>query len=108
MADEGQVDDVVGVGGDDDLYAAFLAHAQVNVREIQAIWVGVALHGDAVFGGGGEDFLHVVVEGITAQQQATRRMADDLGVRIFDGREHAVGHGRAVEIHVGVNGTDHH
>ena len=34
-------------------------------------------------------------------------MRDDLRVRIFDGRENALGHRGALEIHVGVDGNKH-
>ena len=34
-------------------------------------------------------------------------MPDDLRVRIFDGREHALGHRAAFQAHKGVHGNDH-
>src|SRR3989442_1433933 len=58
-------------------------------------------------GGGVEDFFHVVIERVAAKQKPASGMGDDLRVGIFDGREEAFGHGRAVEVEIGVHGADH-
>ena len=99
---------VVGVRRDDDLDAALLAHPQVDLAEVEPFRVGVALHGDAVFGAGVEDLFHVVVEGIAHEQAPAGRMTDDLRSR--DSRSQASMRSviaDAVELHVGVDGTDH-
>src|SRR5712671_1177447 len=93
VADERQMQGVVGVGRDDHLDPAFLAHAQIDVGEIKTVGVRVAFHGHAVFCRGVQNLGHVVIESLAAQQQAPGRMADDLRVGILDGAKHAVGHG---------------
>ncbi len=99
---------VMGVGGDDHFHPALFAHAQVHVGEVQAIGVRIALHGHAVLCRRIQNFRHVVVERIAAQQQASGGMPDDLCIGILDGCEHAVGHGRTVEVHIGVDRAHHH
>src|SRR2546427_10914388 len=41
ILDERKVPGAMGVGGNNDLDAAFLAHPKVDVIEVQAVWVGV-------------------------------------------------------------------
>jgi hypothetical protein len=82
--------------------------AQVDILEVEALGIGVALHGHAVFRGGVEDAFHVVVEGIAAQHEAARGMSYDLRVGIFDGGQDTVGHFGAFHFHVGVDGGDHY
>ena len=98
----------MGIRGDHDFHALFLAHAEVDVFEVEAVGVGIALHGDAIFGAGVEDFLHVVGEFVAAEEQAAGGVADDLRVAIFDGGEHAVGHFGGLEIEIGMDGADGH
>src|SRR5712691_2539072 len=90
VTDKREVGSGVRVGGDDDFYSALLGHAQVSVLEVEAVGIGVAFHGDAVFRGGGENLLHVVVKCIAAQQQASGGVGDDLRVGILDGGEDAI------------------
>src|SRR6266446_6904904 len=108
IPDEGKVSRAVGVGGNDHLDAAVLAHPQINVFEVEAIGVGVTLHSHAVFGTSLENLFHVVLDGITAQEQPPRGVSNDLCVRILDGCEHALGHGGTIEIEVGMDRADHY
>src|SRR5712664_957635 len=108
VADEGQIGRVVRVRRDDHLDAALLAHAQINVLQIKSVGVRVAFHGDAMFCASVEDLLHVVVERIAAEQQAARGMGNDLGIGVLDGREHALRHGGAVEVEIGVDRANHY
>ena len=62
ITDKREVGGGVRIGGDDDFYSALLGHAQMGVLEVQAVGIGVAFHGDAMFRGGGENLLHVVVK----------------------------------------------
>ena len=81
------------------LTLSLFGHAKVNVFEIEAVWIGVALHGDTVFLGGIENSFHVIVEGIAAQDESPGGMRDNLSVGIFDCGEDAIGHGCAFKIH---------
>ena len=86
----------MGVCGDDDFDAAIFAHAEVDILEVEAVGIGIALHGHAVLGAGGQDFFHVVVETLAAEEQASGGMGDDLRVGIFHGGEDSFGHGGAI------------
>src|SRR5262249_57315109 len=94
-----KVHGVVGVGGNDHLDAALLAHAEVDAAQVEALGVGVALHGHIVLGAGVEDHFHVEVKGFTSKKAAPGGVASDLGVGVFDTTEHAVGPGRAASVH---------
>src|SRR5260370_1066837 len=60
----------------------------------RAVEEGLAL------GGGFQPFRHIVVERFATQQEPSGRVADNLGVRVLDGCEHALGHSSAVQVHV--------
>src|ERR1700730_9021324 len=68
MPYEWEVEDIVSVCGDHHFHASSFAHAEVDVGEVEAIGIRVALHRDAVFRGSGEDLFHVVIEGIAAEK----------------------------------------
>src|SRR6266702_3666830 len=108
VADEREVAGAVRIGRDDHLHAAVLAHAEIHVLQVETVGIGVALHRHAVFRASRQYFFHVVVEGIPAQKEPPGGMRDDLCVGVFDGRQHALGHGGAVEIEVRVDRADHH
>ncbi len=78
----------------------------MDVFEIEAVGVGVALHGDAVAFLRRRGFFHVVVERARGGGPGGPWVRDDLRVGILDCGEKAVGHFRAFEIHVGVHGGD--
>ena len=61
-----------------------------------------------MYGAGLQYLFHVVIEGIAAEQQASGGVSDDLRVRVFDGREHALGHGSPVKIEIRVDRADHY
>jgi hypothetical protein len=97
----------VGVRGDHDFHSTFLCHAQVRVFQIEAFQRRVALHYHAVFVRGIQNAFHVIGVRVATKNQAARGMPHDLGVRIFDGRQNSIGHLRAIQIHVRVNGNEH-
>ena len=98
----------MGVGRNHHFDAALLAHAEIDVLQVKPVGIGVALHGHAVFRASLQHLFHVVVEGIAPQQQAPSGVANDLGVGIFDRREHPLRHGRTVEGEIGVDGANYH
>src|SRR6266851_1087358 len=108
VADEGQVAGAVRIGRDDHLHATVLAHAEIHVLQVETVGIGVALHRHPVFRASRQYFFHVVVQGIPAQKEPPGGMRDDLCVGVFDGGQHALGHGGAVEIEVRVDRADHH
>src|SRR5712691_8215750 len=108
VADEGEVAGAVRIGRDDHLHATILAHAEIHVLQVETVGIGVALHRHPVFRASRQYFFHVVVEGIPAQKEPPGGMRDDLRVGVFDGGQHALGHGGAVEIEVRVDRADHH
>jgi hypothetical protein len=64
--------------------------------EVQAMRVGVELHGHAQLGRPLKDGVHIDREGLTREQQAARGMPEYGDVRILERLEHAVGHLRLV------------
>ena len=58
----------MGVRRDHHLDAAFPAHAEIDVFQVEAVRIGIALHGDAVRGAGIQHFFHIVFDGIAAEQ----------------------------------------
>ena len=96
------------VGRDGHSDAPLLAHPKIDVLQVQPVGIGIALHGHAVFQAGFQHLFHVVIERIAAQQQSPRRVRDNLRVRIFDCRKHALRHGRTVDIEVGVDRANYH
>src|SRR5712691_6187436 len=108
IADEGEVASAVRIGRDDHLHATVLAHTEIDVLQVETVGIGVALHRHAVFHASRQYFFHVVVEGIPAQKEPPGGMRDDLRVGVFDGGQHALAHGGAVEIEVRVDRADHH
>src|SRR6266446_9413267 len=107
IADEGQVTGGVRIGRDDHLHAAVLAHAEIDVLQVETVGIRVTLHRHAVFRASRQYSFHVVVEGIPAQKEPPGGMRDDLRVGVLDGGQHALGHGGAVEIEVRVDRADH-
>ena len=98
---------MVRVGVDHDFDAVLLGHAQMHVAQVEAVGIGIQLHGDFVFRGRLENGVDVEWVGVAAQQLAAGGMADDRGVGIRNRLEQAVGHGGAILVEVRVHAGNH-
>ncbi len=63
-----EVRGVVGVGVDDDFYAAFARHPQVNVIQVEPVRISVQLHRDFAIQRCRENRVHVEAVGVAPQQ----------------------------------------
>ena len=79
----------MGVRVDRDRDAEIHGAAGVDVIEVEPHRIGVDLQRHAGLRGGGQDGVHVQVGALAAADQTAGRVADDVDVRIPDGRDHA-------------------
>ena len=81
----------VGVGIDAEQASQLQPARAPAPVEIETPRVGVDLDGNAVFGAGLQDLLHVHFVAGTSQQLPSRDMAEDCGARVGNGSDDAFG-----------------
>jgi hypothetical protein len=59
---------VMSVGVDHDLHSMLLGHAQMNVIQIETVWIGVQLHRHFTLGSRAKHRIHIELVGVTPQQ----------------------------------------
>ena len=86
-----EVGQPMGVGVDAEGNAGLHGHAGVGVAEVEAVIVGVDFQGDAIAGGGEDDFFHVGFQAAARGDEAAGGVADDADVGVADGFDEAAG-----------------